>query len=215
MADLYSGSYAFDEPAETPPGPLQPRYPLDGPAEPTGAPAAGNGDEDDSPPVSPPPSPTGGPPPLLYVRSERLQQLSRRLAVNADRPELVHGLVEAYGLLQVRWAAGKLHRCLPPSPSRWRACKGGVQPPCTELLVCIPPENSAAGKNHSRLVLEVPPPHSHAPLQAKPLRPLPWQAATVALPQPSSLHQLLAPAVILLGLHQLLHHLPLPYRAPP
>lgn len=123
MADLYSGSYAFDEPAAAPPGPLQPRYPLDGPAEPTGAPAAGNGDEDDSPPVSPPPSPTGGPPPLLYVRSERLQQLSRRLAVNADRAELVHGLIEAYGLLQVRWTAGKLHRCLPPSPSLPRACK--------------------------------------------------------------------------------------------
>ena len=125
MADLYSGSYAFDEPEEAAPGPLQPCHPLDGPAEPTGAPETGHGDEDDSPPVSPPPSPTGGPPPLLYVRSERLQQLSHRLAVNADRSELVHGLIEAYGLLQVRWAAGKRRWCLRPSPSLSRACEGG------------------------------------------------------------------------------------------
>ncbi|KAI7842754.1 hypothetical protein COHA_003503 [Chlorella ohadii] len=96
MAELYSGAYEFGEPEEAAPVPRQQHQTLgDGPIE---SPARLE-EEDDSPPVSPPPSPPG-PLPVLYVRSERLQQLSRRLPVNADRPELLHGLVEAYGLLE-------------------------------------------------------------------------------------------------------------------
>lgn len=50
--------------------------------------------------ASPPAGPPDGPRPMLYIRSERLAQLSRQLPVNADRPQLVHSLIDSYGLLE-------------------------------------------------------------------------------------------------------------------
>lgn len=125
MADLYSGAYEFGAPEEAAPGPSQPHHPLEDPPEVSPNASVQQEDEEDSPPLSPPPSPPGGPPPLLYVRSERLQQLSRRLAVNADRSDLVHGLVEAYGLLEVRGVAGQPHQVRarqPPISSLCHTC---------------------------------------------------------------------------------------------
>lgn len=43
-----------------------------------------------------------GPRALIYVKSDRLAQLSAQLPVNSDRSTLVHGLISAYGLLEVR-----------------------------------------------------------------------------------------------------------------
>lgn len=126
MAELYSGAYEFGEPEEAAPVPRQQHQTLgDGPIE---SPARLE-EEDDSPPVSPPPSPPG-PLPVLYVRSERLQQLSRRLPVNADRPELLHGLVEAYGLLEVRGQAGKW-------VARPAGAAGPVRCACQPPICCI------------------------------------------------------------------------------
>lgn len=51
---------------------------------------------------APAPFPSGGPRPMLYIKSDRLIELSRRMPVNQDRPALVHSLIQAYGLLEVR-----------------------------------------------------------------------------------------------------------------
>jgi hypothetical protein len=55
-----------------------------------------------APPLPLPSPPGDGPRPMLYIKSDRLTELSRRMPVNQDRPALVHGLIEAYGLLEVR-----------------------------------------------------------------------------------------------------------------
>lgn len=55
-----------------------------------------------APPLPLPSPPGDGPRPMLYIKSDRLAELSRRMPVNQDRPALVHGLIEAYGLLEVR-----------------------------------------------------------------------------------------------------------------
>lgn len=90
-ASVYSGSFEFvddDDPAE----PMQiqrgPRSALE--VLPAAAPSSS----------SPSVLPTFQTAPLLYVRSSALQQLSARSPVNADRPALVHALVEACGLLE-------------------------------------------------------------------------------------------------------------------
>lgn len=96
MAGPYSGSFAFDSDEDVDMG-AQPRRP---PIDPAVAAAAAS--PPPPPPPSEPPAVPSAPPPLLYIRSERLAQLAARLPVNADRPALVHSLVEAYGLLEVR-----------------------------------------------------------------------------------------------------------------
>lgn len=136
MRSPYSGSFEFDEGDEPPPP--QPR---------TARPAAAAGL---AAPLPPPPTaaaalPAGqpcgaagsGPPRLLYIKSDRLAQLSEQLSVNSDRSKLVHGLISAYGLLEVRGhepsckeprrhhvLAGILScgwLCLRPRPSQRRA----------------------------------------------------------------------------------------------
>ncbi|KAL4439888.1 hypothetical protein ABPG75_002889 [Micractinium tetrahymenae] len=101
MKSPYSGSFEFDQ------DDVPSQQPLPRLARPAAAPAATAG----LPPPSPvhaaalPPAPTTldvspGPRPLVYIKSDRLAQLSAQLPVNSDRSTLVHGLISAYGLLK-------------------------------------------------------------------------------------------------------------------
>lgn len=98
-------------PAALPP-PLPPLSPLQ---QQLPAPAA--------PPLSGEPGQGSGPRPVLYIKSDRLAQLSGGLPVNADRSTLVHSLVEAFGLLEVGMKAacrvqlGPTVQCCPAAPA--------------------------------------------------------------------------------------------------
>ncbi len=102
MTGPYSGTFEFDE-GDEPSAPL---------LRPIQAPAAANLTRVQQPP---PTTDTAALPAertcqaagaglrqLLYIKSDRLAQLSAQLSVNSDRSNLVHGLISAYGLLEVR-----------------------------------------------------------------------------------------------------------------
>lgn len=102
MTSPYSGSFEFDE-ADEPSAPLR---------RPIQAPAAAKLTRVQLPPLTTrtaalPAERTcqaagNGPRQLLYIKSDRLAQLSAQLSVNSDRSKLVHSLIAAYGLLEVR-----------------------------------------------------------------------------------------------------------------
>lgn len=103
MAELYSGEFAFDDLDDAPPQQQRSQ----GLASSIDAATAAAAASPAPAPAAPPQShhgaaAPGAPPPMLYIRSERLQQLSSGMSVNADRTELVHSLVESYALLEVR-----------------------------------------------------------------------------------------------------------------
>lgn len=155
MAQLYSGCFAFESDEEDDLG-QQHRRPAIDPA--VAAAAA-------SPPPPLPRAPAaGGPAPLLYIRSERLAQLATCLPVNAERPALVHSLVEAYGLLEVRRRAFRRSAELPePCPSVFRQPRGPPVPWGPDRHACFPPSHPCAAQGAT--VEEAPPASAQELLQ--------------------------------------------------
>lgn len=85
-------------------------------------------------PTPAPPANDGPPPPLLYISSARLAELNRLSHVNQDRPALVHGLIESYGLLLVRHTGRRSYCCMGPLVSAIGIevlCGRHLQPGCT------------------------------------------------------------------------------------
>ena len=133
---MYSGAFCFEEEEGL------------APAAAHRAPAAAPAD-DQLPAATVAPPPERGPPPalpaprpLVYVRSDRLAQLSAGLPINRDRSVMTDTLVEDYGLLQAseKGPAGG-------GPCwRWTESSFGFRHPAIPPLRLPPHHDAAPGR---------------------------------------------------------------------